>query len=250
VKSVSMSPAQAETVAINAAPADFADVRSDIPAAKRMTARAGSSTEPDHDQTVGYLYEKLRQTPAHGNFALRLERPRSSGWRSLPKKDVLVGLVPGAFYAQRPETGAGGEAVLAMVQSLGIAAERVPLPSLGSCQHNAELLHLWSERHADRRLILVSLSKGSLDVLKSLSLPNHALQRRRPLAWISLSGILQGTPLVDWLCQRRLRRLGARGLAWWRGLDWQALLELRYQRASWRHFTASHTLSASRDFAT
>jgi hypothetical protein len=230
-----MSPAKTETVAIEVAPANFVDVRSDLPAVKCLTARAGSGDERDHDPTVAYLYDHLRKAPQHRDFAERLERPGSARRRSLPR-NVLVGVVPGAFYAERPETGAGGEAVLAMVQSLGVAVERVPLPSLASCQQNAELLHLWCEQRVDRRLIIVSLSKGSLDVLRSLSLPDHALRRRRPLAWISLSGILQGTPLVDWLCQRRLRRIGARTLAWWRGLDWQALSELKYQRDWAQHF--------------
>jgi hypothetical protein len=180
-----------------------------------------------HDFAVGAVFEHVRRMPAHCAFAERLDAVERCP--SKAQRGMLVGIVPGAFHRERPETGAGGEVLLSMLQSLGFAAQRVPLPNLAPCRHNAEALDTWVRRHIDRPLVIVSLSKGSLDVLEAFKMADHGLRHCRLLSWISLSGILQGTPLVDWLRRRRLRWMAARGLAWWRGLDCGALSEMSYQ---------------------
>lgn len=53
--------------------------------------------------------------------------------------------------------------------------------------------------------MLVSLSKGAADLKVALGLPGAAECFRRVSAWISLSGLPQGTPLVGWLNRRRSR---------------------------------------------
>ena len=47
------------------------------------------------------------------------------------------------------------------------------------------------------------------------------------MAWISLCGILDGSPTVDWLLRSRLREMFYRGLFRWRGLRLEALTGLR-----------------------
>ena len=47
-------------------------------------------------------------------------------------------------------------------------------------------------------------------------------------AWVSLSGMVQGTPLVEWLRTRRLRWWIVRLMLWWRGHSRQTLEDLRH----------------------
>jgi hypothetical protein len=67
--------------------------------------------------------------------------------------------------------------------------------------------------------ILVSLSKGSADVRSAFERPQLSDALVNVRAWLSISGIITGTPLVDWLRARPLRCCGVR-----------MLLRLRRQR--------------------
>src|SRR5205085_2829916 len=82
----------------------------------------------------------------------------------------------------------------------------------------ASLVELLCRRPGQPTVIL-SLSKGGADVRAALDRPDAARELRDVRAWISLSGILAGTPLVTWLRARPLRCFGAK-----------ILLRLRRQR--------------------
>jgi hypothetical protein len=144
-----------------------------------------------------------------------------------PARDVLIGVVPGAFYKEYPFTGADGARVLVAAERRGIRAERVPFTSFGSLKDHAEILNAWLDRHDRNEIILVSLSKGGADVQFALSLPDAESRFRNVSTWINLSGILQGTALADWLLGQRLRSLFVRMFAWWRGYPFNVLHEIR-----------------------
>lgn len=108
---------------------------------------------------------------------------------------------------------------------------RVPTRSFGTTAENGHLLADWLLRDRDEGpVVLVSLSKGAADVARALMAPDAGRAFRRVVAWVSLSGILAGTPLVDWLLARRLRTLLVRLLFWLRGLPFAAVRELGHGR--------------------
>src|SRR5258708_24864301 len=88
--------------------------------------------------------------------------------------------------------------------------KRVPVESFGSLARNASLIADWLLQHKQQRVLLISLSKGSADLKVALALPNANELFDHVVAWISLSGLPQGTPLVAWLRRQPLRQLGVR----------------------------------------
>lgn len=141
--------------------------------------------------------------------------------------DIDVVVVPGAFHAQRAETGADGRRVIEAARRLGGSATVVDVPSFGSPASNAKaILRTLAARRSDRRLVLVSLSKGSLDVRCALESVGTDDIWRKVDCWISLSGIATGSPLVGWLRRRPWRLVGVRLFFAWHALPYRVLREI------------------------
>jgi len=64
---------------------------------------------------------------------------------------------------------------------------------------NARTISDWLTAQRGERLVLVSLSKGGSDLKVALAQPGAARAFERVAAWINLCGILDGTPLSEWL---------------------------------------------------
>ncbi len=105
--------------------------------------------------------------------------------------------------------------------------ERVPVESFGSLARNAAVIANWLSQHGQQQVVLISLSKGSADLKIALGLPEAHRLFGNVTAWISLSGLPQGTPLVAWLRRQPLRRLGVRLLLRLRGQRYSVVEELR-----------------------
>jgi hypothetical protein len=177
------------------------------------------------DFATAWVYKQVRQSPVHGPFIERLEtQPRVLGSpRPLPATLVIV---PGAFYVEFPHTGADGQLLREEAAKFGCCSELVPLPSFGSLAGNARILCEWLSARPEGPVLLASLSKGGADVKMALARPEAADAFRNVVCWINLSGLLQGTPLVDWLFASKLRSLWFRLLFWLRGYDFRIIPEL------------------------
>ncbi|HEX4965707.1 MAG TPA: hypothetical protein VF173_33155 [Thermoanaerobaculia bacterium] len=160
---------------------------------REVTAREGI------DAATSLLYRSVRESPVHGPFIRRIEetgkQPAPAAWSS---QAVLV-IVPGAFYRENPRSGADGRVLRAEAERLGLPTDLVPLASTGSLQRNAEILRDWLCKQPARPLILASLSKGGADVKVALREAGAARAFENVVAWINLCGILDGTPMAEWL---------------------------------------------------
>ena len=165
------------------------------------------------DFATALLYDRVLRHPAHANFFLQVQISPESTSSDLP----LIGVVPGAFYRQHKNTGADGSRVAEIFKSMGCPVECLPLESFGSLSRNAALIAHWLAKRRDQRIVLVSLSKGSADMKTALCLPDAPNLFRNVRAWISLSGLPLGTPLVAWLRNQRFRKWGVRLLLRFRG---------------------------------
>jgi len=186
-----------------------------------------SRQRPDNDTATQALYERLRCSPEHGAFIKRVEARHDSAVR-LPATVVVV---PGAFYHTHHKTGADGKAILEEAARLGACTDRIPLPNLGSLQGNARLICDWLSQR-NRTMVLVSLSKGGADVKMALEEPGAADAFRNVAVWINVSGIINGTPLVNWLFAGTCRSYWTRFLLWARGYDFAAIRELDHRPGS------------------
>ena len=135
-------------------------------------------------------------------------------------------IIPGAFHEEYTHTGADGERMMKLAESLGFTAERVPLPSLAPMAKNAETILDFLSSEPTRPTILLSLSKGSADLRTALERPDAAGVLQYVRAWINLSGIVTPTPLIEWFAARPIRRTGVRVLLRLRGQRFAVLDEL------------------------
>jgi hypothetical protein len=170
------------------------------------------------------LYEQLLKREENARFL----RCAQAGDTATKINADLIGVVPGAFHREHRHTGADGARILRIAEELGCAAEVIPTGSFGTFEENARAIGAWLATHRGRRIALLSLSKGSADLKYALAQPGPAAAFADVMTWVSLSGMVQGTPLVAWLRQRWLRWWSMRLLLWWRGHSGRALLELSH----------------------
>jgi hypothetical protein len=120
----------------------------------------------------------------------------------------------------------GGEVLEGPARALGMRVERIPVGSRGRLQQNARTILDWLARSRAERIVLASLSKGGADVRAALATPEAREAFARVQAWVDLSGIVCGTPMVEWFMARPLRRLLLRLGLCLKGIDPGFLAEL------------------------
>jgi hypothetical protein len=166
------------------------------------------------------LYERVL---ASGENAAFFERSRTV--HSFAKPDV-IGIVPGAFYRDHKDTGADGARVLAIARELDCAAELIEIPSFGTLAECAVTILRWLETKRGQRVAFITLSKGGADLKTALRKQPAAFENVS--AWVDFSGLVHGTPLIEWLSNRRLRWWGVHLLLWLRGHSRKALGDLAH----------------------
>lgn len=180
------------------------------------------------DFATALLYDRILRSPEHGPFIRQLDCPVADDDCPVPS-NLLLAIAPGAFYVDFPHTGADGQLLRQEAGRMGIRSELIPFRSFGHLEENARILTDWlGQRPADETIILVSLSKGGSDVKTALTAPSAARAFRNVAVWISLSGLLGGTPLANWVLRNRLRTFWFRLLLWWRRYDFCVVRELAY----------------------
>lgn len=201
----------------------------------RLLARAAVSTEKGSDLgeltrsegvdvATASLHHRILRVPANSEFF------RSACDAQQPAEICadLIGVVPGAFHHEHRDTGANGARVVSIARKLGCEVEVIPTASFGTLDENARVILDWLALHRGKCIGLVSLSKGGADVKRALSMPGAASAFGAVSAWVSFSGIVQGTPLIEWLRRRPLRWWSVRLWLWWRGHKVQAMEELSH----------------------
>lgn len=186
-------------------------------ALRQVSARYGI------DFATALLYQRLVSSSRHGPAIAAVS---TAGGR--PNGEEQVVILPGAFYRASPQTGADGRLVREAAEQLGYPTALVPLNDFDRLDASADLLAGWLKRNADRPSILVSLSKGAADIRRALARPDAAVLFRPVRAWVDLSGLFFGTPLVNWLRRQRLRWWLIRLLFWYWGYPFGTLADLEH----------------------
>jgi hypothetical protein len=182
----------------------------------------------DVDAATRRLYEAFVHSPVHGPFIARLNELR--GRKPLPggRIDATLAVAPGAFYREFSHTGADARLLAEQAQRLGFRTELIPTASTGGLLENARTICDWLARRSDERIILASVSKGGSDVKLALAQPDAEAAFCRVVAWINVSGILSGSPLVNWLFVHKLRSWSVRAMFWWRGYGFDVIRDMRH----------------------
>jgi len=161
---------------------------------REVTAREGC------DFATALLHRRIVESERHGPFLRALGESRKNSRTT----GASVAIVPGAFYRENPRTGADGRVAREVAEQLGLPVVLVPVSSTGSLTENARLIGEWLLAHREAALILVSVSKGGSDVKTALARPDAAHVFERVVGWVNLCGILDGTPMADWLLSPHL----------------------------------------------
>jgi hypothetical protein len=165
------------------------------------------SKQSGSDYATAVLYAWFARSSDHGPLLQKLLAQRDD--LSLPSDAIgllkngcstQVVVVPGAFYQEYPQTGGGGESIMLELEALGVAVDRVPIRSTGTLQQNAEILRDFLQRSTSRSILLLSLSKGGADIKTALR--DHPDCFKKVVLWVSIGGILSGTPLINWVRAR------------------------------------------------
>jgi hypothetical protein len=175
------------------------------------------------DFATALLYDRLRRSPEHGPLIRRVDELLIRPPPFAARMDVLLALAPGAYYRELPRAGGDGRVLREQVAAYGCRTEVIPTLSMGSVAENGRIIHGWLRERPHERIILASISKGAADIKAALTLPGAEAAFAPVAAWLNLSGLLGGTPIANWLFERRLATLFYRAAFWWKGLDMEVL---------------------------
>lgn len=178
------------------------------------------------DRATAAVYAWLLGGAAHGPdieafFAGAAAGPSPEAIAAAARR-LTVLVVPGAFYEEYPRTGAGGESLVRELESLGIRVHRIATRSAGTLEENTAIVRRVLREHAGGECLVVSLSRGGAEIKCVLRDDPAALGS--VALWVSVGGILAGSPLVNWVRQRRV-------------IDWLNHLVFRWRGRDYRCFT-------------
>jgi hypothetical protein len=177
------------------------------------------------DFATALLYERVCASHEHGPF-IRAIDDLLDDTSPVADPPFRLAIVPGAFYKEFPASGADGRLIREAAMPLGIEVDTIPVQSFGSIDANAQIIADWLQAQDRGSTVLVSLSKGGSDVKLALARPDAGTVFCDVIAWVNLSGILYGTPLVSWVLRSKLRTWWFRFLLWMRGFDFDVVRQL------------------------
>jgi hypothetical protein len=113
--------------------------------------------------------------------------------------DLLVLVAPGWFYESNgAETNGDLRKQRAQFDRLRIPNRLVAVEENGSVEQNARILaDAIRDASKDHRLILVSASKGGPEAAQALGRELAPEEAKNVLAWLSIGGVLRGSPYAD-----------------------------------------------------
>jgi hypothetical protein len=185
------------------------------------------------DEVTAQLYERVRADPKN-----RLLIEAIDGSADPPVmpvgKDVCVVLVPGLLYRHFPESGADGAALRDIANAMSIPFLTIPLDGTEGLGASAATIGEWLQFHVPpaKAIVLMSLSKGSAEVMHALARSDVLPAFQRVIAWISVSGLPLGTPSMELIMRNPLRRTFLGAYCYVRGWKLTAIRELLMHRPS------------------
>ena len=131
--------------------------------------------------------------------ALRTREGRAGSQSDKKFESYLMAFVPGYAYKRDPATGADFSRQRSIMGQAGFKTLLVETDEVGTVEKNAAIiasaLIRLSKEHGT--IIVVSTSKGGPEVALALGKLMTPQESRQVRAWISVGGILRGSPLAD-----------------------------------------------------
>jgi hypothetical protein len=180
------------------------------------------------DVATAVLYDRVFKCPPNCDGIAKLTQLREQNSKPGPPLDATFAIAPGAFHREFPHTGADGRLLRDVAEKLGYRTALIPVSSTATLTEAAQSIHAWLNQQMNEKIVLASVSKGGADVKVALQLPGASDRFSNVVAWINVGGMLDGSPMVNWLLHRKLRTAFFRALFWWRGYNFRVISDLRY----------------------
>jgi hypothetical protein len=155
-----------------------------------------------------YFVSRISQDPvnrwAQGAFRSHVATLRIRGEEEMSRvakrfQSYLIAFVPGYGYKEDPATGADFGRQRRIMDRAGFRNVLIETEEIGTVEKNASILATEIARLGKRynNIILVSTSKGGPEVALAIGQLMTPDQLRAVKAWISIGGLLRGSPEAD-----------------------------------------------------
>lgn len=161
------------------------------------------AVEKGIDFATTLFFERVRNR--HTEFIALIDELRGRVGELKFDRDVTVGIVPAAFYVEKPHAGADGHVIREATDRVGIRSELIPIQSVGTLAQNSGIILQWLREHAGSRIVLVSLCKGAADLKVAFETPGAERELANVEAWINVCGTPYGSPIAEWMLATKLR---------------------------------------------
>jgi hypothetical protein len=197
------------------------------------------TAEYSTDVATLFFFEAVRahqrSRPIQQEYASAVRRIIETG--EDPQLDVTssrltVVFAPGWFYrTYGAETGADFQRQLAQFAQVGVPAELIETDENGTVESNAEIIaeSMRRLRREGREVLVVSGSKSGAEVAIALGDILAPEETTHVLAWLSIGGVLQGSPFADWALNPTVRWFSQLNLGV-QGFDLEGALSLQTTR--------------------
>lgn len=184
------------------------------------------------------LLEALAAQPRTRDLRSRYERELAHVQRvgveqAVPDypSDLLVLLVPGWFYVSHgEETNADFRIQRKLYEHWAVPHQLVPIDENGSVEANARIVADTIRATSNKRLFVVSASKSGAEVATALGRELSPSDARSVVGWLSIVGVVRGSPLADRMLQADVCWL-ARGKLALEGFGLEGLQSMRTSSA-------------------
>jgi hypothetical protein len=150
-------------------------------------------------ETVSALPRTRRLRRAFEQEVALIEDVGLEAARANAPDDLLVLVVPGWFYvAHGDESGADLAAQRRILASMGVEHRLVAVDENGTVESNANVVAEAIRRASpSHRILLVSASKGGAEVALALGNVLATAETKAVVGWLSIGGVVRGTPFAD-----------------------------------------------------
>lgn len=153
---------------------------------------------------VSRIYQDPRNRRAQQAFHSHLAAMRNKGRAEMSRiaegfTSYLIAFVPGYAYKRNPATGADFARQRRVMNRAGFNTLLIETDEIGTVEENASILAGEVTRLGKKyeKVILVSSSKGGPEVALAIGKLMMPDQLRNVKAWISIGGLLRGSPSAD-----------------------------------------------------
>lgn len=148
------------------------------------------------------VYQVLKNRISQDRYQSTIEQLKRGEAENLikPVKSYLIVFIPGFDYKDDPSKGADFARQRKLFSEYGIQNLLIETNDWGTADENsifiAKELSQLTKKHDS--ILIVSASKGGLDVAIALGKHINPLDTKSIKGWISIGGILRGSPIADW----------------------------------------------------